>query len=277
MAIKKTSEINRDKRILIIGDTASGKTHILGTFCLLPDAECLVITADKEGLDTLHSKGADPDVLLIEDYFNIWVYYQEAVKWLRSHQGKTTILLFDDVGAAQETARQKITEMPQGKAEEILSNKNSDEHLRSVAQQMMKGERRFGLPDFGHLKQGMESFVHRLFSLPFDVTVMTVLEAPREDPRTGSDRLYPALEGHLRDWLMPKFSFVGTSFSVYPEKGKDPVYCLSSKSNPRVSTKDRYQEMGRTWINPTAEKLIAHIGGAGVKETEQENKIGVGV
>lgn len=277
MAIKKTSELNRDKRILIIGDTGSGKTHILGTFCLLPDVECLVVTADKEGLDTLHSQGTDPDVLLIEDYFNIWVDYLEVVKWLRAHQDKTTILLFDDIGAVQEVARQKITEMPQGRQEEILANKNSDEHLRTVAQQMMKGERRFGLPDFGHLKQGMESFVHKLFGLPFTFLVMTVLEAERDDPRTGQKKLYAALEGHLRDWLLPKFSFVGTSFSVYPEKGKDPMYCLSTKSNPRLSTKDRYQEMGRTWINPTADKLIAHIGGTGAKETEQENKIGVGV
>mgnify|MGYP001616051068 CR=1 FL=1 len=70
----KLDQVQADKCILVGGDSGSGKTHLIGTFCeYIPTA---VITSDPKGLDTLKSMKINPDVILLTNLIKAWDAYE---------------------------------------------------------------------------------------------------------------------------------------------------------------------------------------------------------
>ena len=259
----KLSEMARDKRILIQGASGTGKTHIVGTLCKL--VPTLLITSDKEGLETLASEGLDPEIVYIKDWVNCWDYFMEIVKLASNYRA----LAVDDMGATQTIARHKVERMPRGYREE-----QDKQFTTTVRRELLRGERTMELRDWGKMWIAMETFLYSILDLPPAIKLVTVLESADDDPRTGEMRLYPNLQGAIRHSLPARFSLVAEAFiAEYKEKFH---YCLSSKSHPRVATKDRYGQ-GRTWVNPSMTQVLAYINGKGEPESEVEKAIGTGL
>jgi len=259
----KLSEIPRDKRVLVQGQSGTGKTTIIGTLCRL--VPTLLITSDKEGLETLATMGLDPEVIYMDDWVQCWDKYGEITKAVPSFKA----LAIDDFGATQATARHKIEEMPRGYKEE------QDRDFRTtVRRELMRGERTMEMRDWGKMWVAIENFLSAVLALPPQIKLVTVLESPEEDPRTGKMRLYPNLQGAIRHSLPARFSLVAEAFVG---EHKDVMhYCLSSKPHPRVATKDRYGK-GRTWVDPSMVNILAYLNGKGGEETEIEKAIGTGL
>lgn len=259
----KLSEIPRDKRILVQGASGVGKTTIIGTLCKL--VPTLLITSDKEGLETLATMGIDPEVVFMEDWVKCWDYYTEIVKLVPNFKA----IAIDDFGATQITARHKIERMPRGYREE-----QDRQFSTTVKRELMRGERTMELRDWGKMWIAMETFLYSILDLPPVIKLVTVLESADNDPRTGEMRLYPNLQGAIRHSLPARFSLVAEAFiAEYKDKF---YYCLSSKSHPRVATKDRYGQ-GRTWVNPNMAQVLAYINGRGEEESEVEKAVGIGL
>lgn len=259
----KLSEITREKRILVQGSSGTGKTTIIGTLCKL--CPTLLITSDKEGLETLATMGIDPEVIYMEDWKNCWDYYTQVVKLVAGYKA----IAIDDFGATQATARRKIEKMPKGYKEE------QDKKFTTTARmELMRGERRLQLQDWGSMWVAIEAFLYEILALPLAVKLVTVLEAPDKDPRTGDLCLYPNLQGAIRHSLPARFSLVAESF-IHEHKGNN-YYCLTSKSHPRVATKDRYGQ-GRTWVDPDMSRILAYLNRQGGEESVIERIIGAGL
>jgi len=264
----KLSNINSNKNILVIGASGSGKTHMVGTLCqLLPTT---LVTADVAGLDTLSQMDVNPDVVLINDWRNIWDYYSEIAKLATTN----IALAFDDFGAAQSTSRRKIERMPLGRAEEKRQHSNSAEFDSVVRQELMMGERRMQIQQWGELWISVDSFLSEILALPYALKLVTVLEGVATNPRDGKEHIYPQLLGQTRTILPAYFSLVAEAF-VTEVDGK-PCYCLSSKSHPRIETKDRYGT-GRTWANPDMKNIIQHIERKDSPESDMERHISLGL
>lgn len=259
----KLSEIPRDKRVLIQGGSGTGKTTIIGTLCKL--VPTLLITSDKEGLETLATMGIDPEIIYIEDWKKCWDYFQQIVK----ASAAVKALAIDDFGATQSAARHKLERMPRGYKEE-----QDKQFAATVRKELMMGERHMEIRDWGGMWIALETFLYEVLNLSPQVKLVTVLESADEDPRTGELRLYPNLQGAIRHSLPARFSLVAEAFiTEYKDK---LYYCLSSKSHPRVATKDRYGA-GRTWVNPSMSAVLAYLNHKGEPETETEKAIGVGL
>lgn len=264
----KLQDIQRDKRALIIGAGGTGKTHLIGTLCqLLPT---LVVTSDRDGLETLSQMklAHDPGIILIEDWKQVWPKFKEIIEGATTYQA----IALDDFGSMQSAARHKIERMPQGWKEERVPSKELEATIR---RELLMGERRLRVQDWGSMWTAMESFLYEVLLLPYAVKLVTVLEQVRSDPRTGEDRIYPNLQGDIRTSISARFSFVAESFLA--SDGSNLQYCLSSRPHPRVETKDRFVSGGRTWIDPEMAKILAHMAGKGENESEQEKKIGSGI
>ena len=258
----KLSEIPRDKRILVQGASGTGKTTIVGTLCKLTPT--LLITSDIEGLETLATIGVNPEVIYVEDWMKCWDYYQQIVKLAPNFKA----IAIDDFGATQATARHKIEGMPRGYKEE-----QDKQFTTTVKRELMRGERAMELRDWGKMWIAMETFLYSILDLSPTIKVLTVLESSGEDPRTGEQRLYPNLQGAIRHSLPARFSLVAEAF-IAEHKDKF-YYCLSSKTHPRVATKDRYGG-GRTWINPDMANVLAYLNRKGGEESEVEKAVGMG-
>jgi len=261
----KLSEIERDKNILIQGGSGVGKTTIIGTMCKL--VPTLVITSDVEGLETLASQGLNPEVILMEDWSKCWDVFQEIQK----KAGDYKALAIDDFGATQTTARHKIERMPRGYKEEQAG---LSKVIPTIKAELMRGERRMQMQDWGNMWIAIETFLYELLSLPPQIKLVTVLEAPEDDPRTGEMRLMPNLQGAIKYSLSARFSLVAEAFiSEYKD---NQYYCLSSLSHPKVATKDRFGT-GRTWIDPKMSDVLAYINHKGKPETDIEKALGIGL
>jgi len=259
----KLSEMPRDKRVLVQGGSGTGKTTIIGTLCKL--VPTLLVTSDKEGLETLATMGIDPEVVYLDDWMNCWDKYAEIVKAIPNFKA----LAIDDFGATQVVARNKIERMPRGYKEE------QDRDFRTtVRRELMRGERTMEMRDWGKMWVAMENFLSAVLTLPPTIKLVTVLESPDDDPRTGKMRLYPNLQGAIRHSLPARFSLVAEAFLA--EHKEKLYYCLSSKPHPKVATKDRYGH-GRTWIDPNMADVLAYINGKGGEENEVEKAIGTGL
>jgi hypothetical protein len=273
----KASQLSRKRRTLLIGDSSTGKTYQLGTWVKRMEklgGSSKVVTADAEGLDTFRQMGVDPDVELVEDWGSIWTLYSRLKKWAAGPEA-TKVLLLDDLGALQEVAKNYVADTPWSWEEKRQKQREPGAYAAQVEQARMQGNRQFQQVHWGMLL-GMEEFLRKVLKeLPLQYWVFTVREQMRRHPRSGRDRIYPALQGATRDWLMAQCSLVVSTFVHYEQGKTSPIFCASSLPHPSIGTKDRYQA-GRTWAFPTAERIIAHIEGKD-GETEQEKKIGIGV
>jgi len=262
----KLSALELDRRILVMGSGGTGKTTLVGTLCqLIPT---LVVTGDVNGLETLKAMGVDPEVILVKDWRRIWDYYKEIVEGATQFKA----IAIDDMGAVQETARHKIERMPRGWQEEKLTPR---EFIPQVQRELLLGERRLQLQQWGEMWIAIETFIYELLNLPYQVKLVTTLEGVHEHPRDSKDHVYPALTGQVRETLSARFSLVAETF-IY-EAGNKLHYCLTSRSHPRMETKDRYVTGGRTWVDPSMAKVLAHIAGKGEEENEVEKRIGLGL
>jgi len=261
----KLSELKRNKNILVQGGSGTGKTTIVGTLCkFIPT---LLITSDIGGLDTLNTIGIDPEIIYMADWAKCWDSFQEVEKKAPNFKA----IAIDDFGATQVTARRKIERMPRGYTEEKVG---MTKLMPQITQELMRGERRMQIQDWGSMWIAIETFLYEVLALPPVIKLVTVLESPDEDPRTGELRLYPNLQGAIRHSLPARFSLVAEAFIA---EHKDKLhYCLSSKPHPRVSTKDRYGT-GRTWVNPDMAQVLAYLNGKGNPETDIEKAIGIGL
>jgi len=262
----KLSEIPRDKRVLVIGGSGTGKSHLIGTLCqLLPT---LVVTSDPETLDTIASMGLDPDVVLIEDWRKIQEYEQTIARLSPSFPA----IAIDDIGSLQTVAKAKVLYMPRSAGESQAARKYQA-FQEQVKRELLLGERglRFQSGDWPSIFAAMETLLMDILDMPFKVKLVTALESVMKSPRDGQDRLYPALDGQLRTVISSHFSLVGELF-IEESSG----YCATCRSHPKIETKSRYGK-GRTWVNPDMAEILAYMNGKGKEETDEEHKIGTGL
>ena len=261
----KLSELELRKNILVQGWNGVGKTTFIGTLCEL--VPTLVITSDVDGLETLASRGIDPDVIVLDDWVKCWDKFTEIQRLSKNYKA----IAIDDFGATQAAARHKIEKTPRGYAEEKTG---MSKLIPQITAELMRGERRLQMQDWGGMWIAMETFLYEVLSLSPVIKLVTVLESPEDDPRTGEMKLMPNLQGAIRYSLPARFSLVAEAF-IAEHKDKY-YYCLSSKSHPRVATKDRYGK-GRTWVNPTMQNVLSYINKKGKEETDEEKAIGIGL
>ena len=266
----KLSEVKREKRVLVLGAGGVGKTHLVGTLCeIIPT---LVVTADPNGLETIASvMRLDPEVILIEDWRKCYDYYSLIAK--EASSGKYKAIALDDFGSAQESLRHKLEQMPRGKSEEYAA-RTGKEFEKQVKRELLLGERRLHIDQWGSMWIGLETFLGDVLSLPFDVKLVTVLEGEAENPRDGLDHIYPNLQGAIRYSISARFGLVAEAFIASVDGTTE--YALTCRSHPKIETKSRYGD-GRTWVNPTMLDVLAYIAGKSTGESDVEKKIGVGI
>lgn len=266
----KLSDIEQPKNILVMGASGTGKTHLIGTLVQLLD-RTLVIASDKAGLETLISMGLDPEVILIEEWTRIWNYYSDIVKASKDFD----CIAIDDFGAVQKTAERKVALGARSYSDEkLIKDRGLVEYKKATMEEMMLGERRMQIQQWGELFIALESFTAEILKLPFKVKLFTTLEGVATNPRTQEEHIYPSLSGQVRTTFPARFSLVAESFIT--SLGESNHYCLTCKSHSRIETKSRFGQ-GRTWISPTVAKVLAYINHKGEPETDQEKKIGTGL
>lgn len=257
------------KRLLVIGDSRTGKTRFGGTLCgLMPT---VVVTADLEGTaDTLVGMGVkDVELVHVQDWERSWEYLGRLRDLAATHPA----LFVDDFGKIQDTTEGRLLAVPRNRAETEM-RRGFDDYRRAAT---LRGDRTLDLRQYGYLAAAMDAWLTEIRALPYRVTLFTVLPEVRSDPRDGGERIFPAVAGSLRYELGSYFSLVANTFIEHKE-GKTH-YCMTTLPHPRLPTGERYGQ-ARTWVNPTAARLLRHITGKeadGDKETDEERKIGVGI
>lgn len=264
----KLKDITRDKRLLILGGSKTGKTRLLGTLCQV--VPTLYITGDKDGLDTLEAMGVDPEILLIEDWRDIWKIWQSIQKLAPDFKA----LAVDDLGSIQRAARRKVETSGRGAAEERMA---PADRLATIQRQLMQGDRRLQMQQWGELAISVETFLQALLGLSIPLKVVTVLEELREHPRSGAECLWPNLDGSIRYDLPAYFSLIGSTFVTADQNAAS--YWLTTRPHSRIPTGERYGAP-RTWENPTMLRVLKHINRAEQPEdaeTPRERATGVGI
>jgi len=264
----KLKDIQRDKRLLILGGSKTGKTQLLGTLCQV--VPTLYVTGDRDGLDTLEAMGVDPEIILIEDWRDIWNLWTT----IRKAAPNFKALAVDDLGSIQRAARRKIETSGRGRAEEQMAPAN---RLEAIQKQLMQGDRRLIMSQWGELAISVDTFLQELLNLPIPLKVVTVLEELREHPRSGLEHLFPNLDGSIRYDLLAYFSFIGSTFVTSDQT--QATYWLTTRPHSRIATGERYGSP-RTWENPTMLRVLKHINRAEAPEdaeTPREKAVGVGI
>ena len=269
----KLSEIKQPKNILTMGSSGSGKTHLIGTLAeLIP--QTLVVTSDAQGLETLTAMELNPEVIVIEDWLKIWSYFS----LIATASKDFTCIAIDDFGAVQKTAEHKVALGARTYDDErLIKAKGVAEFKRQAREEILLGERRLQIQQWGELFTALESFTAEVLKLPFRIKLFTTLEGVAKNPRTKEEHIYPSLSGQVRTTFPARFSLVAETF--ISTAGKDEsksYYCLTCRNHPRIETKSRFGE-GRTWVDPTMAKTLVYINGKGDAETEIERKIGTGL
>ena len=268
----KLNEITQPRNILVIGGSGTGKTHLIGTLCeLMP--KTLVVTSDSQGLQTLTTMGFNPEVIIVEDWLQIWKVFSQVVVASRDFD----CIALDDFGAMQKTAERKVVLEPKGWADDkLIKEKGITAFRQKAREQLLLGERRMQIQQWGELFTALESFTSEVLRLPFKVKLFTTLEGMAKNPRTGDDHIYPQLSGQVRTTFPARFSLVAETFISALGDGSRLYYSMTCRSHSRIETKSRFGE-GRTWVNPSMAKVLAYINHKGVPETEDEKKIGTGL
>ena len=266
----KLTDIDFRPNMAIIGDTGTGKTHIVGTLCQL--FPTVIISSDLEGLATLRKMGlSNVEIVDILDWNQVWDKFGDIRKAIKNGcRG----LALDDFGATQETLVWKTHTQARGRQEEGMSREQRDEFMRK---NILLANRRLQLQHWGEITGASRSFLREVKLLPWSFLIATFVEDLREHPRTGEEHLYPDLAGNLRYTVGARFSVVANTFKA-PYEGK-MHWCLTTLPHPRLPTKDRVGTE-RTWVDPTAQKLLMHFTGkegTNEAETELEKKIGTGI
>jgi energy-coupling factor transporter ATP-binding protein EcfA2 len=265
----KLDEIQPDMKFLVMGQSGTGKTHLVGTLAeLMPT---VIVTADIKGLTTLKRMQVKPEteIIRITDWDNIWSDYQAISSLSKDYLA----LAIDDLSRLEELSRDRVEYMPRTAAESRMSKTEFQAYIR---EQLMLGDRSFRPYDWGITFLGMDNFLNDCLKLPYKVILLTCLESEYIHQRTGQPHIYPALQKATRDVIHARVSEVYETFIAYDSHNK-PIYCAHCHPHPKIQTKTR-QGNGRTWINPTMQKFINHVvGGKDDVETELEKRIGVGV
>ena len=269
----KLNEIQQPRNILVIGGSGTGKTHLIGTLVeLMP--KTLVVTSDSQGLQTLTTMGFNPEVIIVEDWLQIWKVFGQIVVASKEFD----CIALDDFGAMQKTAERKVVLEPKSWADDkVIKDKGITEFRRKAREQLLLGERRMQIQQWGELFTALESFTSEVLKLPFKVKLFTTLEGVAKNPRTSEDHIYPQLSGQVRTTFPARFSLVSETFiSTIGKDDSRLYYSMTCRSHSRIETKSRFGE-GRTWVSPTMAKVLAYINHKGAPETEDEKKIGSGL
>lgn len=265
----KLSELEmKPSKILICGESGSGKTFLAGTMArVLPT---LFITSDISGLDTLRAMKVDPDVVLLREWTDVWTAYLD----IKKNIGRYKAVAVDDLSKIQETGAAKILRQPL-KGEQGAT-------IAQLEKEIMYGERYIG-SDAKHDRYGsqwqqlytlLSAFVDSVLKLPVDYIMVTAIEDEATNPRTGEPSLYPDLAGGMRKSLAARFSLVCSSF-VATVDGKTR-FALTCLPHPRMETKSRFGK-ARTWVDPSFSRLVDHILNVESPESPEEVALGYGL
>ena len=265
----KLTETSSRPSAVVLGDPKSGKTRLIGTLCQI--VPTLVVTADSEGLDTLRSMEVNPEVVLLKSWDTVWDSYLEIARYA-SKEGYKALAL-DDFGAMQKEARHRIEMQPR----ERESSMPAAQRSQAITQALLRGQRRMYYQQWGELAIALDSFLYEMVKLPFSFVLVTATTELHRHPMTGEEHIYPGLQGSIRYDMLARFGLVGVTFNE--EQAGAVHFCLTCRPHPRIPTGTRYGE-GRTWVDPTAEKLLKHLYRRELpedKESALERTIGSGI
>ncbi len=266
----KLSDIEQPKNILVMGGSGSGKTRLIGTLLeLMP--KTLVVTADPQGLETLTTMGLNPEVILLGEWTKIWDSFKQIVALSKDMD----CIAIDDFGAVQKSVEHKVILGPRGYYDEkMVKSKGIAEFQRKAKEDMLLGERRMQIQQWGELFIALEAFTSEVLKLPYKVKMFTTLEGVAKNPRTQEDHIYPSLSGQVRTTFPARFSLVAEMF--LSNLDSKTHYCMTCRSHPRIETKSRFGA-GRTWVNPDMTRVLAYVNRKGAEESELETRIGTGL
>jgi len=236
--------------ILNYGWSGSGKSHFGGT-ALLAGLKTLYIVPNTEELLTLDSMGLkDYDYIIATDYAKMWDLYL----LLRKNENQYQAVVLDGLTEIQQSAKDRAiaggSEIPY--------------------EQFIKGERRLYLQDWGTVLEMIRHFLVPFMRLPMH-KIVTCLAEVDIDPKDGSPRVYPFVQGSMQQLLPAYFSIVGFS-SVISSPSGETYYTFTTQAHPNLTTKDRIG-IPRLYEDPSLETFLKILQGEEVKQTETEQRL----
>jgi len=235
---------------LIHGDSGTGKTHIIGT-AIQAGLKTAIVVCQEEELVTLDRMGIKGgyDYFTLTDFGKVWELYLD----LRKNEQKWDLVAIDGFLDFQGEAKDRA--VSEGQA--IPYDK------------LMTGQVRLYRQHWGQILEMLRHFLNPLVQLPYH-KIVTCLSEVAEDPKDGSLRIYPAVQGALQKTLGAYFSVVGYSF-IQILNGK-ALYCLTTAPHPAITTKDRLG-FNRVFVDPNFKAFVDlyYEGKEVPKRSEEEN------
>jgi len=238
--------------ILDHGDSGSGKTIFAGTM-IKALKKVLYVAFDEQELLTLDkAKITGYDHIIIKKYEDLWPLYL----LLRKNQPGYDGFVLDGLGDFQQEAKDYELK--------------GDDQLAAFMKAAMLGDKRMFLQDWGNLLEMTRHFVVPMLKLPMHKLV-TCISEPDEDPKTGKPKIYPGLQGSLKQLIAAKFSVVAYSYIAHWPP--NTYWCLTTQPHESILTKDRTR-LCRVIINPDFQMFIDALEGRKVRDqTDIEKKL----
>ena len=250
--IKTRSPEDKNKflRILVHGDSGTGKTWFAGTM-IQAGLKTIYIVFEEDELLTLDKAGIyGYDYRVITRYDQLWRLYLE----LRKNDKKWEGLILDSLTYLQQNAK-----------DFELGSETDKDFLREA----MLGNRRMYLQNWGNLLEMTRHFIVPVLKLPMH-KIFTCVSEPDEDPKTGKSKIYPALQGSMQQLIDAYFSVVAYSFVYF--YGPETHFCLTTQPHECVATKDR-TGLCRVQINPKFQNFLDSLNGKPSKASMVESAI----
>lgn len=237
--------------ILDHGDSGSGKTQFCGTM-IQAGLKVLYIVFNEAELQTLDGLGIHGyDYIIVTNYeTQLWPIYLS----LRQNRNKYEGLVIDGLGDFQQLA--KDYELADGQSSGFM-------------EKAMKGHVRMYLQNWGNLLEMTRHWISPVLKLPMH-KIVTCISEPDDDPKTGRPKLYPGLQGGMKQIISVPFSVIGYSYVAF--WGADTYFCMTTQPHESIATKDRTR-MCRVFINPQFKTFLDTLNGKKSKPSEMELKL----
>jgi len=247
---KRTPEGPKYLSVLAYGWSGSGKTHFGGT-AVRAGLKTLFVVPNTEELLTLDGMGLkDYDYIVLTEYSRMWDLYL----MLRKNEAGYQAVVLDGLTEIQQSAKDRAVA-----GGELIPYES-----------FIKGEKRLYLQDWGVVLEMLRHFLVPFMRLPIH-KVVTCLAEVDVDPKDGSPRVYPFIQGSMQQLLPAYFSIVGFS-SVVSSVSGEVYYCFTTQSHPNLTTKDRIGPP-RLYENPDIGRLLQILQGKEVRQTEIEQRL----
>lgn len=237
--------------ILDHGDSGTGKTQFCGTM-IQAGLKVLYIVFNEAELQTLDGLGITGyDYIIVTNYeTQLWPIYLS----LRQNRNKYDGLVIDGLGDFQQLA--KDYELAEGQPSGFM-------------EKAMKGQIRMYLQNWGNLLEMTRHWIGPVLKLPMH-KIVTCISEPDDDPKTGRPKLYPGLQGGMKQIISVPFSVIGYSYIAF--WGADTYFCMTTQPHESIATKDRTR-MCRVFINPQFKTFLDALNGKKSKPSEMELKL----